>query len=84
MPPVLPIKKKLKDDLLRHGIRKKFDAKAVLITTNINHPGLHVEKLEPKEFGVYSFRIDRKYRALFVFRPDKDAIEILSITVHYN
>jgi len=43
-----------------------------------------MELLEPKIHGVYSFRIDRKYRVLFVFRPDRKAIEILSITVHYR
>ena len=32
---------------------------------------------------LWSFRIDRKYRAIFIFRG-KDAVEVLDINNHYG
>lgn len=47
------------------------------------HPSLNVELLEPRQHSVYSFRIDRKYRALFIYRPDQNGIEVIAIARHY-
>ena len=84
MPVILPISPRNQTIVSSHGLVKKFQKQCTLLTKNPHHPGLHMELLEPKIHGVYSFRIDRKYRVLFVFRPDRKAIEILSITVHYR
>ncbi len=78
------LNRKVTVKLRKHRLEKKFAKQLKLLELNPKHPGLHVELLEPHQYGVYSFRIDRKYRALFFFRPDKKVIEILSITVHYH
>ena len=81
---ILPLKPKITAKLAKFSLQKKFAKQLSFLGQNYRHPGLHVELLEPKQYGVHSFRIDRKFRALFVFRLDISAIEILAITVHYR
>ena len=81
---VLPISAKVTSKLIKHSLQKKFNKQLGLLKSNPRHPGLKIELLEPKQYGIYSFRVDRKYRALFVFRSDKQVLEILAITVHYK
>lgn len=81
---ILPLSEKVKKKIEKHKLQSKFDKQIKLIKQNPNHPSLNIELLEPKEYGIYSFRIDRKYRGIFIFRPDKQVIEILTITVHYQ
>ena len=81
---VLPFSSQIKKYAKSHNIASKLEKQIHLLKTNTKHPSLNVELLEPKKHGIYSFRIDRKYRALFIFRPDKDAIEILLLTLHYK
>lgn len=81
---VLPLSPRNFKFLKTHSLEKKFKKQALLLTTNPKHPSLHIERLEPKESGIYSFRIDRKYRALFFFHPHRHAIGILDITLHYR
>jgi len=84
MSTILPLSPRLNRIVFSHGLQKKMAKQLGLIATNPKHPSLYVELLEPKSAGVYSFRIDRKYRTLFVYRPDQNAIEILAVTVHYH
>ena len=44
---------------------------------------LKFELLEPKQLRFYSFRIDKKYRAIFIFR-NSDTIEIIDANNHYQ
>lgn len=44
---------------------------------------MHTEILEPKELRIYSFRIDDRYRAIFVF-VDSKTVEIIDINNHYE
>lgn len=81
---ILPVNKKVDNQLNKYSIHKKFKKQLKLLSENPKHPSLHTELLEPKRYGVHSFRIDRKFRALFIYRPDKKAIEIIAITVHYK
>jgi plasmid maintenance system killer protein len=81
---ILPCSPRILAIISKHSLRKKFSKQITLLSENPKHPSLHIELLEPKSKGIYSFRINRKYRALFFFRPDKQAIEILAITVHYR
>lgn len=81
---ILPVSSRILEKIQRHSLRKKFEKQLVLLSQNPKHPSLHVELLELKQHGIYSFRIDRKYRALFFFRPDRQGIEILAVTVHYH
>lgn len=81
---ILPLSEKLISKLNKHNLLSKYQKQINLLSTDPNYPSLNVELLEPKQYGIYSFRIDRKYRALFIFRPDFDSIEIINITLHYK
>lgn len=50
---------------------------------NAEHPGLHTEALEPKYLKIYSFRVTKKYRAIFIYRGP-DVVEIIDINNHYQ
>ena len=81
---ILPIDPEVIDQAKKHNLSKKFQKCCDLIVTNIAHPSLNVELMKPKRLEIYSFRINRKYRALFLFRDGKQSIEIIAITVHYH
>jgi len=66
------------------GVKKKLEKSLRSLEENWQHPGLRVELLEPKKMRIWSFRVDRKVRALFIWRKDLEAIEILNLTVHYR
>lgn len=68
--------------LNEHNLIKKWNKAKLLFEKNINYPSLKVELLEPKWRGVYSFRLDKKYRALFFII--NDTAEIFQITKHYR
>lgn len=81
---ILPPNKKVLKKIKLFGLEKKFNKQLKIFSQNPNHPSLHTELLEPKKFGIYSFRIDRKFRGLFIFREDKSAVEMINITCHYQ
>ena len=81
---ILPLSSKLDDKVKKYQLEKKFDKQIILLSENPRHPSLNLELLQPKQHGIYSFRIDRKFRSIFIFRPDLEAIEILNITVYYK
>lgn len=74
---------KLFSYLSHHSLIKKFTKQVNLFSQNPNHPSLHTEKLEPKGLGLFSFRIDRKYRAVFHILASGGA-EIIDINDHYQ
>ncbi len=78
--------KNLRPDLTAYlksrGLLKKWQKAVLLFSANIKQPSLNVELLEPKWRGIYSFRIDRKYRALFFL--DGERAEVFQITNHYK
>ena len=73
---------KLKAYLKTHQLERKYEKAKTLFETDINHPSLNVEILEPKHLKIYSFRIDLKYRAIFIV-VDNEA-EIIAATNHYK
>jgi Txe/YoeB family toxin of Txe-Axe toxin-antitoxin module len=83
----VPIIADLREDLERyirkHGLSKKWEGVKALFENDPLHPSLKTELLEPKHRLIYSFRIDRKYRALFIYLPN-NKIEIIAITKHYH
>lgn len=81
---VLPLNKKVSEKIKHHQLEKKIKKQLALFAQNPYHPSLHTELLEPKEYGIYSFRIDIHFRALFIYRDDKKSIEILNINLHYH
>jgi hypothetical protein len=60
-----------------------FTEHGVLMISETTLRNINTELLEPKHRLVYSFRIDRKYRALFICLPGEE-IEIIAITKHYR
>jgi len=47
------------------------------------YPSLETDLLEPRQMKIWSFRLDRKYRVIFIFR-NKETIEIIDINNHYQ
>jgi len=80
---VFLLHKDIEKYLATRGLQKKFEKQIALFQANIFHPGLNTELLEPREMKIWSFRIDRKYRVLFIFR-DSETIEIIEVTNHYR
>lgn len=79
---VRPVKRSIRDYLRQHRLEKKFQKAVDLFEQDFNHPSLNVELLKPKHLRVYSFRIDRKYRAIFILNAGE--IEIIAVTNHYE
>ena len=77
------LRKDLKEYLKTHNLEKKFNKAKKLFENNPFHPSLNTEILEPKHLKIYSFRIDKKYRAIFIYL-DNQEIEIIAITNHYK
>ena len=81
---ILPLNPKIEVRIIKFRLERKFKKQINILAENSSYPSLNVELLNPKEMGIYSFRIDRRYRALFIFRRDSQAIEVLNITMHYQ
>lgn len=80
---ILPLNQKLVRYLKTHELIKRFEKQKTLFENNPFHSGLETEILEPRHLRVYSFRITKKYRAIFIYRED-DTIEIVDINNHYR
>ncbi|MFZ2555621.1 MAG: hypothetical protein WAZ27_00505 [Minisyncoccia bacterium] len=78
-----PLRADLESYIRSRKLGAKWKKALILFEANIRHPSLHVELLEPHWRGVYSFRIDRKYRALFFLTP-RGTAEVFAITNHYK
>lgn len=77
-----PLRKDIIEYLVLHSLEKKWEKASVLFEANIKHPSLETELLEPHWRGIYSFRIDKKYRSLFFIR--NGMAEVFKITNHYK
>jgi len=73
----------LKAYLSAHGLEKKYAKAKKLFEHDPFYPSLNTELLQPKERLIYSFRLDRKYRALFIYLED-GSVEIIALTNHYK
>lgn len=80
---ILPLHLEIKKYLKERKLEKKFTKQKKLFEENPFHPGLKTELLEPRKMRIWSFRIDRKYRAIFIFR-EKDTVEIIDINNYYQ
>ena len=79
---IKPLKNEVKQFLKKHQLTKKFQKSKVLFEQDIHHPSLNVETLEPKHLKIYSFRLDKKYRAIFIIV--KGEAEIITVNNHYQ
>jgi Txe/YoeB family toxin of Txe-Axe toxin-antitoxin module len=80
---LVPLREDLIQYLETHNLKKKWIKVSAIFENNHQHPSLNSELLEPHWHGIYSFRIDKKYRALFFIKPDNTA-EVFAITNHYK
>ena len=79
---IKPLKNEVKIYLKKHQLTKKFKKVKTLFERNIYHPSLNVEMLEPKHLKIYSFRLDRKYRAVFIVVNNE--AEVITVSNHYQ
>lgn len=79
---IKPLGKDVEGSIGKYGLRRKWSRVKQLFETNIRHPSLHTELLEPHWRGIYSFRLDHKHRALFFITKGK--AEVFKITKHYK
>ena len=79
----LPLHRDLEEYLAVRNLRKKYEKQRKLLEENIFHPSLHVELLEPKRLKLFSFRVDRKYRVIFIFHSP-EVVEVVDINNHYQ
>ena len=63
----------LKDYLKKHNLTKKYEKAKKLFENDPFYPSLNTELLESKDRLIYSFRVDKKYRVIFIY-TDKDTI----------
>lgn len=80
---IKPIRKDLEKILVKHSLARKFAKQINLFQNNPYHPSLRTEILEPKKLKLYSFRLDRKYRAIFIYCGE-NTVEIIDINCHYG
>ena len=80
---ILPLAPEVERYLAERGLTKKFEKQKRLFEQNPRHPSLNTELLEPRQYKIYSFRIDKRYRAHFWLRSP-ETIEILTVTDHYK
>lgn len=79
---IKPLEKHVIDRITKWRLGKKWEKAIFFLITNPRQPSLNIELMEPKHRGIYSFRLDKKYRALYFV--DGNAIEIFQITKHYK
>ena len=80
---ITPLHSEIKKYIKAHNLAKKFEKQKQLFEQNPFYPGLATELLEPRKMRIWSFRIDGKYRAIFIFR-ERNIVEIIDINNHYK
>jgi plasmid maintenance system killer protein len=80
---ILPIHSEIEKYIETHNLEKKFEKQKRLFEENPFYPSLMTELLEPKAMRIWSFRVNGKYRAIFIF-IEKDVVEIIDVNNHYK
>ena len=79
---IKPLRKDLRSFLRKNNLVKKFSKQKRLFENNSRYPSLNTEKLKPKNLKIYSFRIDKKWRSIFIIINNE--AEIIDINLHYQ
>lgn len=79
---VKPLRRDLFRYLSKWGLIRKFNKQLNLFSNNPRHP-FRTEILEPKVLKIYSFRLNKRYRVIFILTGSDEA-EIIDINDHYN
>jgi len=64
---IKPLRDDLQNYLKKHNLKKKYKKAKKLFENDPFYSSLNTELLEPKDKLIYSFRLDKKYRAIFIF-----------------
>jgi Txe/YoeB family toxin of Txe-Axe toxin-antitoxin module len=80
---VFPLHPEIVEHAAQRGLAKKLAKQLALFRNNPFHPGLETELLESRHLRIWSFRLDKKYRAIFIFR-DANSVEIIDVNNHYR
>ncbi len=80
---ILDLREDINQYIKQNKLEKKWLKSKLLFEENSKHPSLNTELLEPKWRGIYSFRLDKKYRAIFFITENKE-VEIIALTNHYK
>ena len=80
---ILSLHSEIEKYLKERKLEEKFKKQKEFFEQNPFYPSLNTELLDPKKMRIWSFRIDRKYRAIFIFL-EKNIIEIIDINDHYQ
>ena len=80
---ILPLHPDLRRYLQQRNLARKFEKQRQLFEQNPFHSSLATELLEPRRLRIWSFRVDRRYRAIFIFR-NRETVEIVDINNHYQ
>jgi len=80
---ILPLRLDLVKKLKKAGLSSRYQKQKGLFENNHQHPSLHTEKLKPTHLNIHSFRINKKWRAIFIILNKKD-IEVVDVNPHYN
>ncbi len=80
---ILPIGSDTIAYVRKRQLERKLAKQVRYFELNPFHPSLETELLEPKHMHIWSFRVDRKYRAIFIFRTP-DTVEIIEVSDHYQ
>ena len=80
---ILPLHFEIEKYLRKRGLLNKFAKQKMIFEENPFHKSLNTELLEPKHLRIWSFRVDKKYRAIFIFRSQHE-VEILDENNHYK
>ena len=66
-------------------VRKKVRKQLELLLQDFRYPSLHTEKLQGATFAgknVWSIRVDRNHRVLFIIRKEEDAYYLIAVGKH--
>jgi plasmid maintenance system killer protein len=80
---ILPLSNRLLKYLKTRNLLKRFGKQKLIFEANPFHPSLNTEILEPKYLKIYSFRVNRQYRAIFIYCENGN-VEIVDINNHYK
>ena len=80
---ILPLDSVLVEYLRKRKLLKKFEKQKIIFEQNPFYQGLNTELLEPRAMKLWSFRIDRKYRVIFIFL-NSSTVEVVDVNNHYG
>ena len=80
---ILSLHRELELYLKKMKLKDKFIKQKRLFEQNPLHSSLNTELMEPRHLRIWSFRINRKYRAIFIFH-ERNIVEIIDINNHYK